>query len=557
MERQARLHAAPATRRPPSYTRPKSAHPLLGGRQAGGRAQAGAKELRATPPRRPMSAAPPGAAAAGRKAGQEGRLLKRRNSEPGGPPKAAGKREGDFDNKKPYKVYADGKIFKQMGEKWYQLGKKQMFHRVTFNQMDTDRSGQLDLEEFQRGFKYEQFGLTKEEMVRAFRVFDRDDSGEVDVAEFLDFLDRFEPLNPNQEPGCWPWVEEARTPRPVIPVRDAEAIYKEKPSADSYEESQMMDAISAAVQEKFRQKDSKIRLTFRRMDVDQNGTIDEEEFLRGLQGMELGLSQAQLKLLFQIVDVDKSGDIDYEEFLDRYEKYTPLDEPGYRPDQPVARGNCLPEPSRTAHLDSAGIKALRDKIPRYMSKLTSSCRAWDASKNGHIRYEHLKRALLKLESQLTEKEVETLVETYNPGGRKKMIFYRDFIRFVVNSDTPELPESQRLIGSLPVPRSVPEEKKRGPMPFSEMLQNAIHERQGKNVYRGTKRMNRTQRFAHTPRPNTFGLMQPQADAPAYGGAADRSLSTTKRDFVGKSKFSGRSRPRLIGGGWDSDNYGWN
>lgn len=52
------------------------------------------------------------------------------------------------------------------------------------------------------------------------------------------------------------------------------------------------------------------------MDDDGSHTLNEEEFMKGINETGLKVSSQEGKDLFQIFDSDKSGTIDYNEFLE-------------------------------------------------------------------------------------------------------------------------------------------------------------------------------------------------------------------------------------------------
>lgn len=54
---------------------------------------------------------------------------------------------------------------------------------------------------------------------------------------------------------------------------------------------------------------------FKIMDDNRTGTLDSEEFVKGLKEYKLGIEEEDIKQIFQAFDVDKSGQIDYNEFL--------------------------------------------------------------------------------------------------------------------------------------------------------------------------------------------------------------------------------------------------
>jgi Ca2+-binding EF-hand superfamily protein len=68
-----------------------------------------------------------------------------------------------------------------------------------------------------------------------------------------------------------------------------------------------------------------LKTLFRKFDIDNNGTIDFEEFKFGLlflleknDSNKKNLNDSQIKKLFDMIDTDGNGDIDYNEFLNAF-----------------------------------------------------------------------------------------------------------------------------------------------------------------------------------------------------------------------------------------------
>lgn len=53
---------------------------------------------------------------------------------------------------------------------------------------------------------------------------------------------------------------------------------------------------------------------FQKFDTDGNGTIDENEFAKLLQSLNVSMSTEEVQVAFNAIDIDASGQIDFGEF---------------------------------------------------------------------------------------------------------------------------------------------------------------------------------------------------------------------------------------------------
>jgi Ca2+-binding EF-hand superfamily protein len=57
------------------------------------------------------------------------------------------------------------------------------------------------------------------------------------------------------------------------------------------------------------------------MDDDGNRKLNLDEFRKGVQEYGLNFSKSEIEDLFRLIDIDRNGNIDYEEFLRRLRVY--------------------------------------------------------------------------------------------------------------------------------------------------------------------------------------------------------------------------------------------
>ena len=77
-----------------------------------------------------------------------------------------------------------------------------------------------------------------------------------------------------------------------------------------------IEGIKRVIIDKVEQNSMNIRPVFRRFDVDKSGSLNYEEFRKGLLFMGLPLNDSEFALLCKEVDNDGSGEIDYGEFVE-------------------------------------------------------------------------------------------------------------------------------------------------------------------------------------------------------------------------------------------------
>ena len=71
------------------------------------------------------------------------------------------------------------------------------------------------------------------------------------------------------------------------------------------------------IADKVEQKAKNIRVVFRNFDEDKSGSVDYQEFRKGLEHIGIILTDVDFQTLLDVVDNDKSGTIDYNECVAR------------------------------------------------------------------------------------------------------------------------------------------------------------------------------------------------------------------------------------------------
>ena len=153
--------------------------------------------------------------------------------------------------------------------------------RVLFKEIDADGSGTLTNEEFISGLTVNlRLDFSKKQFRSLIEFFDANASGKINYAEFK---------------------------RALLP----------------FEEN---DTVQSAVQQLldyFVSNTISLKSFFRRLDADNSGFIDREEFINGLTliNAELGtpLNKKEISSLFDFLDTDNSGKLDYNEFTSNFQ----------------------------------------------------------------------------------------------------------------------------------------------------------------------------------------------------------------------------------------------
>ena len=220
--------------------------------------------------------------------------------------------------------------------------------RGVFRGFDEDKSGSVDTSEFRRGLAHLGVALSDAEFKMLLEIVDNDGSGTIDYNEFVEDLKHAD----EQQGGFFgdPSAEKSivaahptAKPKPNAASSDvvhhtlgtgraAQTILKfiadkvqhlsrshttQSPAATSLEDPPL--ALSQAHSRRNRQVEQKsknVRVVFRNFDEDKSGSVDYDEFRKGLKHLGITLSDAEFQTLIVVLDNDGSGTIDYNEFVE-------------------------------------------------------------------------------------------------------------------------------------------------------------------------------------------------------------------------------------------------
>eukprot|EP00948_MAST-09A_sp_MAST-9A-sp1_P001742 g1742.t1 len=189
---------------------------------------------------------------------------------------------------------------------------------------------------------------------------------------------------------------------------------------------------------KFYQKGQRaIQNHFRGWDIDQDGIIDQNEFRRAMDSLNLKVNAKTLDLFCLLVDKDKNGVIDYEEFTHsiRYGKmvYLPGDKnykgKSFNPEEPLGDSVLVKELPYGVMSDAPKNLEKFDKIMnKRFASLKDSFVQYDKDQSGDIDRKEFHNALLTSlpKAHLTKLEINELFDDADKD-RGGSINYEEFI----------------------------------------------------------------------------------------------------------------------------------
>lgn len=163
------------------------------------------------------------------------------------------------------------------------IGEKMILQYTTvekaFEEIDTDRSGLIDDNEFMTAIKKLELGLSDEEILKVSAALDSDHSGKIDYKEFADAFK----------------VKESKNAGHNIIQQITNVLYQHR---------------------------MQLRSAFRMFDANNDGKISKDEFLNALNNMNLALDSPitpeQVDELMACLDKDGNGSLDYKEFFEGF-----------------------------------------------------------------------------------------------------------------------------------------------------------------------------------------------------------------------------------------------
>jgi Ca2+-binding EF-hand superfamily protein len=178
---------------------------------------------------------------------------------------------------------------------------------VTFRNFDEDKSGSVDYDEFRKGLMHLGVEMSDSDFANLLAIVDNDKSGCINYQEFVEDLKHVD----EQTGGFMgdPQSQKMNAAARVSIVEPA-PIVQAAPGRSS-------GTILHQIADKVEQKAKNIRVVFRNFDEDKSGSVDYQEFRKGLEHIGIILTDVDFQTLLDVVDNDKSGTIDYNECVAR------------------------------------------------------------------------------------------------------------------------------------------------------------------------------------------------------------------------------------------------
>ena len=182
--------------------------------------------------------------------------------------------------------------------------------RVVFRGFDEDKSGSVDTSEFRRGLAHLGVALSDAEFKMLLEIVDNDGSGTIDYNEFVEDLKHLDEQQGN-------FMGNPDAEKKIVAAHPTAAPRANAASSDVTHHTlgtgRSGQTILAFIADKVEQKSRNVRVVFRNFDEDKSGSVDYDEFRKGLSHLGINLSDGEFKTLLDIVDNDSSGTIDYNE----------------------------------------------------------------------------------------------------------------------------------------------------------------------------------------------------------------------------------------------------
>jgi len=180
--------------------------------------------------------------------------------------------------------------------------------REIFGEVDLDSDGIITTEEFINCLDALPLNLKESQKLAIIKEADINNDGQVDYEEFVKFLSSFKQTKPKRIQRT-STKQRKRMPTEVKGMNFLASDFKE----DS------LDLAIHKLKEYLRDNlgsFTSLEQTFKRLDEEDTGFLNETEFNLALERLRLGLSKVQRDLLIEKADIDNTGDINYYEFIE-------------------------------------------------------------------------------------------------------------------------------------------------------------------------------------------------------------------------------------------------
>ena len=251
------------------------------------------------------------------------------------------------------------------------LAEKNLSLKQTFLAFDENKDGNISQAEFLKAFRIMDLGVTDNEVISLFKSFDKNLTGTIDYREF-----------------CTK-IQEASIPA-QLPMS----------SSGNFQSSLPTDAVLDQIRRRIKEKNLSARQAFLAFDENGDGKINEGEFFKTIQIMELGVSEADVRSLFRNFDKDRTGTIDYKEFCDKVQEQA----------KPAAQTwSSIPAASKSSSfVEEDLIAKIKSRIKEKNLSIRQAFLAFDENKDGSINRSEFLKAFRIMDLGVGDLEVERL-----------------------------------------------------------------------------------------------------------------------------------------------------
>ena len=295
--------------------------------------------------------------------------------------------------------------------------------RVVFRNFDEDKSGSVDTSEFRRGLAHLGIALSDAEFNMLLDIVDNDGSGTIDYNEFVEDLKHLDEQQGN-------FMGNPDAEKKIVAAHPTAAPRANAASSDVTHHTlgtgRSGQTILAFIADKVEQKSRNVRVVFRNFDEDKSGSVDYDEFRKGLSHLGINLSDGEFKTLLDIVDNDSSGTIDYNEFVEDLkhldeqqgnfmgnpdaEKKIVAAHPTAAPRANAASSDVTHHTLGTGRSGQTILAFIADKVEQKSRNVRVVFRNFDEDKSGSVDYDEFRKGLSHLGINLSDGEFKTLLD---------------------------------------------------------------------------------------------------------------------------------------------------
>lgn len=198
------------------------------------------------------------------------------------------------------------------------------------------------------------------------------------------------------------------------------------------------------IAEKVEQKSKNVRVVFRNFDEDKSGSVDYDEFRKGLAHIGITLNDADFQNLIEVVDNDKSGCINYQEFVEDLKHADEqsggfIGNPGAQQAAMAQKAANAPAPAPAPAFVASGrssssiLHQIADKVEQKSKNVRVVFRNFDEDKSGHVDYVEFRRGLTHLGIALSDADFQTLLDVVD-NDQSGTIDYNEFVEDLKHVD---------------------------------------------------------------------------------------------------------------------------